>query len=86
MGFVAPGLDRAYGYLGDKLFSTASSRPPRPSGISKKDALKEKSSSPCETLQAAGSLPGAPLSVLTMRLVTDVSMRHEDLDARYAEG
>ena len=27
-----------------------------------------------------------PLSVLAMRLVRGVSVRHEDLDARYVEG
>jgi hypothetical protein len=30
--------------------------------------------------------PGTPLSVLAMKLVRGVSVRHEDLDARYAEG
>jgi hypothetical protein len=30
--------------------------------------------------------PETPLGVLAMRLVKGVGVRHEDLDARYAEG
>jgi len=38
--------------------------------------MRDKLRAPC---------PGTLLSVLAMRLVRDVSVRHEDLEARYVE-